>query len=62
MSGNSTTGISANLFNRNYIGIDISENYLEISKKRYNEIQTTPLKFMKKISGVDLSVLSKLDL
>ncbi len=35
--GSSTTGISANKLNRAYIGIDNSEEYLELSKRRYFE-------------------------
>jgi len=34
-SGSGTTGIAANLHNRNYIGIDINKNYLDLSIKRY---------------------------
>ncbi len=35
--GSSTTGISANKLNRAYIGIDNSEEYLDLSKRRYFE-------------------------
>ena len=34
--GSSTTGISAIAHNRRYIGIDLSTEYLELSKKRLN--------------------------
>ena len=37
-AGSSTTGIAAMLLNRKYIGIDISKDYLELSIKRYNDI------------------------
>ena len=34
-NGSGTTGIVATQMNRKYIGIEIDENYLELSKKRY---------------------------
>lgn len=37
--GSSTTGISAIRLNRRYIGIDNEKEYLEISKKRFEEIK-----------------------
>lgn len=37
--GSSTTGIAANLLNRCFLGIDREENFLELSKKRYQEIE-----------------------
>lgn len=37
--GSSTTGIAANLLNRRFLGIDREENFLELSKKRYQEIE-----------------------
>lgn len=37
--GSSTTGISAVTLNRRYIGIDNEKEYLEISKKRFEEIK-----------------------
>jgi len=36
--GTSTTGISAINLNRRYIGIDNDKNYIEISKKRYEQV------------------------
>lgn len=38
-TGSSTTGIAANLLNRNFIGIDNSSEYLDMSICRYEEIQ-----------------------
>lgn len=38
-SGSSTTGIAANLLGREFIGIDVEEEFLKISKKRKLEIQ-----------------------
>lgn len=37
--GSSTTGIAANKLNRNYIGIDNSKEYLDLSIRRYNGIK-----------------------
>ena len=36
--GSSSTGVAANKFGRKYIGVDISEEFLEISKKRIEEL------------------------
>jgi site-specific DNA-methyltransferase (adenine-specific) len=38
-TGSSTTGISANLINRRFLGIDQEEEFLEISRKRKLEIE-----------------------
>jgi site-specific DNA-methyltransferase (adenine-specific) len=38
-TGSSTCGIAANLLERKFLGIDIEEEYLEISKKRKIEIE-----------------------
>lgn len=40
-AGSSTTGIAANLLERRYLGIDIEEQYLNISRKRKEEIIDT---------------------
>ena len=40
-TGSSTTGIAANLLNRNFLGIDKEKEYLEISKARKLEIEDT---------------------
>ena len=37
--GSSTTGIAANKLNRRYIGIDNSKEYLDLSIRRYKEIE-----------------------
>lgn len=37
-SGSATTGIAANLLNRNYLGIEQERSYLDISKLRYEQI------------------------
>lgn len=36
--GSSTTGIAANMLNRNYIGIDNSKEYLDLSIRRYKNL------------------------
>lgn len=38
-TGSSTTGIAANLLRRKFLGIDIEDEYLQISKKRRLEIE-----------------------
>ena len=37
-AGSSTTGISANLLERRFLGIDLDESFLQISKARKEEI------------------------
>lgn len=37
-TGSSTTGIAASLLNRRFLGLDQEESFLEISKKRREEI------------------------
>jgi site-specific DNA-methyltransferase (adenine-specific) len=36
-TGSSTTGIAASKHGRKFIGLDLENEYLELSKKRYNE-------------------------
>jgi site-specific DNA-methyltransferase (adenine-specific) len=52
-SGSSTTGIAANLLNRRFLGIDLQEKFLEISKKRKLEIEVkkTAATYRQKIRG-----------
>ena len=38
-TGSSTTGIAAVANKRKFIGIDTEKSYLELSKKRYNDIK-----------------------
>lgn len=38
-TGSSTTGIAANLLERKFLGIDMEEEYLEVSKCRIIEIE-----------------------
>lgn len=38
-TGSSTTGIIANLFGRNFIGIDTEKEYLDLSIKRFEELE-----------------------
>jgi site-specific DNA-methyltransferase (adenine-specific) len=37
-SGSSTTGVAASKLNRNFVGIDKSKEYLDLSIRRYKEI------------------------
>jgi len=39
-AGSSTTGIAANMYGRNFIGIDTDKNYLDLSIKRFEELQS----------------------
>lgn len=50
-AGSSTTGIAACLFNRRFLGIDNSMDYLNIGRARYQEIQniSTALDYKKRI-------------
>lgn len=50
--GSGTTGVVAKRLNRNFIGIEIDENYFGIAKKRIEETYTENnlLKFIEKIS------------
>jgi len=41
--GSSTTGVASVLLNRKFVGIDLEENYLELSKKRLEEAIKTPV-------------------
>ena len=41
-TGSSTTGISANLLGRRFLGIDLEEEYLKLSRKRKIEIKNPP--------------------
>lgn len=52
-AGSSTTGIAANLLNRRYLGIDIEQEFLEISKKRKFDIENVKCValFKEKIQG-----------
>jgi len=38
-TGSSTTGLAAYLYGRNYIGIDMEKEYLDLSKKRIDELK-----------------------
>lgn len=52
-SGSGTTGIAANIFNRKYIGIDINEDYLNLSIKRKEALNQLPKElFLSKIYGI----------
>jgi site-specific DNA-methyltransferase (adenine-specific) len=52
-TGGSTTGISANLLNRRFMGIDKELEFLEISKNRRIEIENPSVadNYKRKISG-----------
>ncbi|MBA3785351.1 MAG: site-specific DNA-methyltransferase [Acidobacteria bacterium] len=52
-TGGSTTGIAGNLLNRRFLGIDLEEEYLQLSKKRKIEIENplTQKQFRESING-----------
>lgn len=52
-TGSSTTGISANLAERRFLGIDIEEEYLDISIRRKKEIENPIIatKYKSKVQG-----------
>lgn len=52
-TGSSTTGIAANLLNRRFLGIDLCDDFLELSKARRTEIDTisTRLEYLGKIQN-----------
>ncbi len=44
-TGSSTTGIAASLLNRRFLGLDQEESFLDLSKKRREEINDTKTRF-----------------
>jgi site-specific DNA-methyltransferase (adenine-specific) len=52
-TGGSTTGIAANLLNRRFLGVDLEEEYLRLSKKRKIEIENplTQKQFRENMNG-----------
>lgn len=51
-AGSCTTGIAANLLNRNFIGFDQNKDFLELGVKRHKEIESPEVasKFLRKMS------------
>lgn len=41
-NGSGTTGLAALMLNRNYLGIEIAEEYIQLTKKRIQEYQNAP--------------------
>lgn len=58
-SGASTTGIAANLLNRNFVGIEKEQEFVEISMQRKKELTQNFDKFKKKLK--DLQILEKVN-
>ena len=56
-AGSSTTGIAANLVGRRYLGIEREQEFVEISRKRREEIEdiNTYHNYRKKIKDIDKS-------
>lgn len=70
-TGSSTTGIAANLLNRRFLGIDMEEQFLQISKARKEEIDSPDKRqeYIKRLEkqarlfqDKDLRVLSEQDI
>ena len=57
--GSSSTGVAANKLNRNYIGIDISEEFLDTSKKRIESIKYGQLKLDLDSISLDVNTIEK---
>ncbi|ASM35516.1 DNA methylase [Campylobacter sputorum subsp. bubulus] len=53
-SGSSTTGIAANLLNRNFIGIEKEKEFINMSLKRKDEIDFDKKNILKKINDLNL--------
>ena len=53
-TGSSTTGIAANLLGRRFLGIDMEEEYLVLSKNRKKEIEqiSVSAEFRKRIKDI----------
>ena len=53
-AGSSSTGIAANLLGRNYVGIEKEKEYLNLSKQRKIDIETSENvnRYISKLSGV----------
>lgn len=61
-AGSSTTGIAANLTNRRFLGIDMENEFLEISKNRKLEIENEAIsnRYKQKINGFNATNQLKL--
>ena len=57
--GSGTTGIAAKLLNRNFIGIEMSKEYMDIAEERLSVDRNTLIKYFK---GVINDEQMKLDL
>ena len=63
-TGSSTTGIAANLLERKFLGLDVENEYLEISKQRKLEIENENIinKYRNKLQGFKETKQLKLNL
>ncbi len=52
-TGSSTTGIAANLLNRRFLGIDVNEEFLDLSERRKRELEDVQIfnQYKQKIQG-----------
>lgn len=51
--GSSSTGVAANMYNRKYIGIDLSEEYLYLSKMRIQSLNQGQLKLNLELQNIE---------
>lgn len=58
--GASTTGIAANLLDRKFVGIDCERDFLDISRRRKNEVENPQMRklFLDKTDGFENCALS----
>ncbi len=59
-AGSSTTGIAANLLQRNFVGIDGEKKYLEMSVKRYEQLPSMRRTWCGKIPDLEVLYASNL--
>lgn len=57
--GSSTTGIAASLLNRNYLGIDREDDFLQISMKRREELESAKIRGTYRSKIADISLIEK---
>ena len=57
-AGSATTGIAANLLNRDFVGIEKEQEFIDIALKRKAELEANFIKFRNKFS--DLKILESL--
>jgi len=54
--GSSTTGVAAVLLSRKYVGMDLEEEYLQLSKKRLEEAMKKPSLLTNKLHNLPKAI------